>query len=49
MSDLSSQNLDVIAAEIAYRHRVSDGADYRDLTRGRRWPRLHRKSGARSG
>lgn len=48
MTDLTSQNLDVITAEVAYRHRVSDAADYRELTRGQRWIRLHRKSAERA-
>jgi hypothetical protein len=48
MTDLSSQNLDVVAAEVAYRHRVSNAADYRELTRGHRWIRLHRRSGTRA-
>lgn len=47
MTDLSSQNLDVVAAEVAYRHRVSDATAYRELTRGHRWPRRPRKNAAR--
>jgi hypothetical protein len=48
MTDLSSQNLDVVAAEVAYRHRVSNAADYRELTRGHHWLRLHRKGNQRA-
>ncbi|MEO8887703.1 MAG: hypothetical protein ABI301_02105 [Jatrophihabitantaceae bacterium] len=48
MTDLSSQNLDVVAAEVAYRHRVSNATDRRELNRGHRWVRLYRKSGGRS-
>jgi hypothetical protein len=48
MSDLSSQNLDVIAAEVAYRHRVSVVADDHELTRAHRWIRRHRKAADRA-
>lgn len=45
MSELNSQNLDVITAEVDYRHRRVDVAVDRHRIHGRRWLRRDRKAG----
>jgi hypothetical protein len=52
MFELSSPNLDVLSAEVAYRHHLSHGAqsvDLRDLPRVHWWSRRGRRSGAHAG
>jgi len=52
MYELSSQNLDVLSAEVAYRHHLDHGAqnvDPRHLQRAHWWSRRGRRSIGRSG
>ena len=45
---IDNQNLDIVAAEVAYRHRTSDNQHARELHRTRRsW--LIRRSSGRTG